>query len=196
MTASLATSWRWITDLFWLSLAHENDAERAVGAALDIVAAVARLETTARQQLTARIGVSTGLVVVGDLWATERRKVKLRSATRRTLLLACKLWPIPGQSRSPPARAGSRPGTSNTAISGGSAQGLGGTGRGLAGAGPSAVESRFEAEHGINLAAAARPPRGNRTTFASLAESGARRRLRGVADRRARHRQVTHRFDV
>src|SRR5262249_49732004 len=58
--------------------AHEDDAERAVRAALDIVAAVGRLDTPAipgtpalggrsRGQLPARIGIATGLVVVGDL---------------------------------------------------------------------------------------------------------------------------------
>ena len=47
--------------------AHEDDAERTVRAALDIVAAVAGLETRAAQPLAVRIGIATGLVVVGDL---------------------------------------------------------------------------------------------------------------------------------
>ena len=47
--------------------AHEDDAERTVRAALDIVAAVARLETRASQPLAVRIGIATGLVVVGDM---------------------------------------------------------------------------------------------------------------------------------
>ena len=47
--------------------AHEDDAERTVWAALDIIAAVARLETRAGQPLAVRIGIATGLVVVGDL---------------------------------------------------------------------------------------------------------------------------------
>ncbi len=47
--------------------AHEDDAERTVRAALDIVAAVARLETPAGEPLSVRIGIATGLVVVGDL---------------------------------------------------------------------------------------------------------------------------------
>ena len=47
--------------------AHEDDAERTVRAALDIVAAVARLETRATEPLAVRIGIATGLVVVGDL---------------------------------------------------------------------------------------------------------------------------------
>ncbi len=46
--------------------AHEDDAERTVRAALDIVAAVARLETRAAEPLAVRIGIATGIVVVGD----------------------------------------------------------------------------------------------------------------------------------
>jgi class 3 adenylate cyclase/predicted ATPase len=46
--------------------AHEDDAERTVRAGLDIVAAVARLETRAAEPLAVRIGIATGLVVVGD----------------------------------------------------------------------------------------------------------------------------------
>src|SRR5215831_2463199 len=47
--------------------AHEDDAERTVRAALDIAAAVAGLETHAAEPLAVRIGIATGLVVVGDL---------------------------------------------------------------------------------------------------------------------------------
>ena len=45
--------------------AHEDDAERTVRAALDIAAAVARLNTPAEEPLSVRIGIATGLVVVG-----------------------------------------------------------------------------------------------------------------------------------
>ena len=47
--------------------AHEDDAARAVHAGLEIADAVAGLQTRARQTLSVRIGVATGLVVVGDL---------------------------------------------------------------------------------------------------------------------------------
>jgi class 3 adenylate cyclase len=45
--------------------AHEDDAERTVRAALEIAAAVARLETHAAEPLAVRIGIASGLVVVG-----------------------------------------------------------------------------------------------------------------------------------
>jgi class 3 adenylate cyclase/tetratricopeptide (TPR) repeat protein len=47
--------------------AHEDDAERAVRAGLEIADIVRTLKTSARDQLHVRIGVATGLVVVGDL---------------------------------------------------------------------------------------------------------------------------------
>jgi class 3 adenylate cyclase/predicted ATPase len=52
---------------FGYPVAHEDDAERTVRAGLDIIAAVARLETRAAEPLAVRIGIATGLVVVGDL---------------------------------------------------------------------------------------------------------------------------------
>ena len=45
--------------------AHEDDAERAVRAGLELVAAVGGLKTHA--PLQTRVGIATGLVVVGDL---------------------------------------------------------------------------------------------------------------------------------
>jgi class 3 adenylate cyclase len=50
---------------FGFPRAHEDDAERAVRAGLDIVAAVERLR--APEPLKVRVGIATGLVVVGDL---------------------------------------------------------------------------------------------------------------------------------
>jgi class 3 adenylate cyclase len=45
--------------------AHEDDAERAVRAGLELIAAVVALKTPA--SLQTRVGIATGLVVVGDL---------------------------------------------------------------------------------------------------------------------------------
>ena len=45
--------------------AHEDDAERAVRAGLAVIEAVGRLPTP--QDLSVRLGIATGLAVVGDL---------------------------------------------------------------------------------------------------------------------------------
>src|SRR5262249_31779372 len=45
--------------------AQEDDAERAVRAALEVIDAVTRLES--RAALQTRVGIATGMVVVGDL---------------------------------------------------------------------------------------------------------------------------------
>jgi class 3 adenylate cyclase/predicted ATPase len=50
---------------FGYPAAHEDDAERAVRAGLELVAAVGALKT--RASLQTRVGIATGLVVVGDL---------------------------------------------------------------------------------------------------------------------------------
>jgi class 3 adenylate cyclase len=50
--------------------AHEHDAERAVRAGLNLVEAVPKLATNAGSPLQIRIGIATGLVVVGDLIGT------------------------------------------------------------------------------------------------------------------------------
>jgi class 3 adenylate cyclase len=52
---------------FGYPYAHEDDAERAVRAGLDIVAGLAALPASAKSELAVRIGIATGLVVVGDL---------------------------------------------------------------------------------------------------------------------------------
>src|SRR4051794_37379301 len=52
---------------FGFPRAHEDDAERAVRAGLAVAEAVARLATPAGEPLAARVGIATGLVVVGDL---------------------------------------------------------------------------------------------------------------------------------
>jgi predicted ATPase/class 3 adenylate cyclase len=47
--------------------AHEDDAENAVRASLDLVSAVAKLDAGDGTPLHVRVGIATGLVVVGDL---------------------------------------------------------------------------------------------------------------------------------
>src|SRR5215469_10652321 len=53
--------------------AHEDDAERAVDAGLELIAAVIALKTQAALQ--ARVGIATGLVVVGDLMTGHERGI-------------------------------------------------------------------------------------------------------------------------
>jgi class 3 adenylate cyclase len=47
--------------------AHEDDAEQATRAGLELVDAVANLQTDIGAELQVRIGIATGMVVVGDL---------------------------------------------------------------------------------------------------------------------------------
>jgi class 3 adenylate cyclase len=61
---------------FGFPRAHEEDAERAVRAGLDITAVVAKLETRANEDLKVRVGIATGIVVVGDLvgWGSAQEQ--------------------------------------------------------------------------------------------------------------------------
>ncbi len=52
---------------FGFPRAHEDDAARAIHAGLEIAEVVATLQTRAREKLAVRVGIATGLVVVGDL---------------------------------------------------------------------------------------------------------------------------------
>src|SRR5215813_11996172 len=51
--------------------AHEHDAERAVRSGLALVEAVPKLKTAAGSPLQVRVGIATGIVVVGDLIEAE-----------------------------------------------------------------------------------------------------------------------------
>ena len=56
-----------VLSYFGYPQAHEHDAERAVRAGLAIVEAAPKLDTAAGGPLHVRIGIATGIVVVGDL---------------------------------------------------------------------------------------------------------------------------------
>jgi class 3 adenylate cyclase len=51
--------------------AHEDDAERAVKSALEAITSASKLAARGGQELGMRIGIATGLVVVGDLIGNE-----------------------------------------------------------------------------------------------------------------------------
>src|SRR5262245_59601854 len=70
--------------------AHEDDAERAVRAGLELVAAVAGIEM--RPPLQARVGIATGLVVVGDMIGSG--EAQERSIVGETPNLAARLQGI------------------------------------------------------------------------------------------------------
>jgi class 3 adenylate cyclase/predicted ATPase len=77
---------------FGYPFAHEDDAERSVRAGLDIIAAVAQLETRAREPLAVRIGIASGLVVVGDL--SREGALRERAVVGETPNLAARLQEI------------------------------------------------------------------------------------------------------
>ena len=68
--------------------AHEDDAERAVRAGLDLLTAMGALKTHA--PLQTRVGIATGLVVVGDLIGSALLRNKQSLARRRTSPHACR----------------------------------------------------------------------------------------------------------
>src|SRR5262249_884747 len=126
--------------------------ERTVRAALDIIAAVAQLETRAGEPLAVRVGIATGLVVVGDL--SREGTLRERAVVGETPNLAARLQAL------------AEPGTIVVAASTrrllGDVVGVGGLGRhevkGIAEPaaawaveGVSASESRFEAVRAAGL---------------------------------------------
>ena len=54
---------------FGFPVAHENDAERAVRAALSITENITSIMLPGQRQIAVRLGIATGLVVVGDLFS-------------------------------------------------------------------------------------------------------------------------------
>jgi len=68
---------------FGYTQAHEDDAERAVRAGLELVSAVGALKTHAALQT--RVGIATVLVVVGDLIGSGASQEQAIKARRRTL---------------------------------------------------------------------------------------------------------------
>ena len=60
---------------FCYPIATENDPERAVRAALEIVRGIGQLETPAGTALDVHIGIATGRVIVGDLFAGGQQDI-------------------------------------------------------------------------------------------------------------------------
>jgi class 3 adenylate cyclase len=133
---------------------HEDDAERAVRAGLDIISAVARLETRASEPLKVRAGIATGLVVVGDLIGSG--EAQERGILGETPNLAARLQGIAEPNRVVVAESTRRLlGTlfELEDLGSHSLKGLAGPVRAWAAIRPSTVEGRFEALHGQGLTA-------------------------------------------
>jgi predicted ATPase/class 3 adenylate cyclase len=132
--------------------AHEDDAERAVRAGLALVEAVGKLRS--QEPLQVRIGVATGLVVVGDLVGSG--EAQERGVVGETPNLAARLQAM-AEPNTVVIAAGTRRllgslfelgdlGTVNL-------KGIAGPARAWAALRASSVESRFEALHTTDLTA-------------------------------------------
>ena len=60
--------------LFGYPAAHEHDAEQAVRAGLELCAAVRTPRPGAEVPMRCRVGIATGMVIVGDLVAVDERR--------------------------------------------------------------------------------------------------------------------------
>jgi class 3 adenylate cyclase/tetratricopeptide (TPR) repeat protein len=126
--------------------AHEDDAERAVRAGLELTAAVTGLKTLA--SLKARVGIATGLVVVGDLIGSG--DAQERGIVGETPNLAARLQGIAEPNMVVIAESTRRL-LGNLFelqdLGAGNLKGIAGPARAWAALRASSVESRFEALH-------------------------------------------------
>ena len=134
--------------------AHEQDPEHAVEAGLAVVRSVPELTTPAGSPLHVRVGIATGLVVVGDLMGSGESEE--RGVVGATPHLAARLQGI-AEPDSVVISDGTRRllGSLYDMKDLGAVElkGIAGPTRAWAVLGPSSVESRFEALRGTKLAA-------------------------------------------
>jgi predicted ATPase/class 3 adenylate cyclase len=140
---------------FGYPLAHEHDAEGAVRAGLAMVEAVPKLETAiAETSLKVRVGIATGLVVVGDLIGSG--EAQERGIVGATPNLAARLQAIAEPNTVVIAEA-TRRFLGNLFelqdLGAKDLKGISGSVRAWAALRPSSVESRFEALHEAGLTA-------------------------------------------
>jgi class 3 adenylate cyclase len=130
--------------------AHEDDAERAVRAGLELVAAVGDLKTHA--PLQTRVGIATGLVVVGDLIGSGASQEQ--AIVGETPNLAARLQGI-AEPKSVVIAESTRRLVGNLFeledLGAQALKGIAGPVRAWAVLRPSSVESRFEAMHASGL---------------------------------------------
>ena len=134
--------------------AHEHDAERAVQAGLAIVEAAPKLVTAAGSPLHVRVGIATGLVVVGDLFGSG--EAQERGVVGDTPNLAARLQAIAEPDMVVIAE-GTRRLLGNLFelqdLGAKNLKGIAGPARAWAALRPSSAESRFEALHASGLTA-------------------------------------------
>jgi class 3 adenylate cyclase/tetratricopeptide (TPR) repeat protein len=130
--------------------AHEDDAERAVRAGLELVAAVGALKTHA--PLQTRVGIATGLVVVGDLIGSGASQEQ--AIVGETPNLAARLQGV-AEPNSVVIAESTRKLVGNLFelddLGAQDLKGISGPVRAWAALRPSSVESRFEAMHASGL---------------------------------------------
>jgi class 3 adenylate cyclase len=130
--------------------AHEDDAERAVRAGLELVAAVGALKTHA--PLQTRVGIATGLVVVGDLIGSG--EARERGIVGETPNLAARLQGI-AEPNAVVIAEGTRKLVGNLFeledLGAQDLKGITGSVRAWTALRPASVESRFEALHSSGL---------------------------------------------
>jgi class 3 adenylate cyclase/predicted ATPase len=137
---------------FGYPAAHEDDAERAVRAGLELTGAVSALKT--RASLQTRVGIATGLVVVGDLIGSG--EAQERGIVGETPNLAARLQGI-AEPNTVVIAEGTRRLLGNLFelkdLGGRDLKGVAGPMRAWLALRPSTVESRFEALHASGLTA-------------------------------------------
>ena len=137
---------------FGYPLAHEHDAERAVRAGLAIVEAAPTLATVAGAPLHVRVGIATGLVVVGDLVGSG--EAQERGIVGETPNLAARLQAV-AEPNSVVIAEGTRKLLGNLFeledLGPHDLKGIGGPVRAWMALRPASVESRFEALHASGI---------------------------------------------
>ena len=139
--------------------AHEHDAERAVRAGLAIVEAAPKLDTFAGAPLHVRVGIATGIVVVGDLLGSG--EAQERGVVGDTPNLAARLQSIAAarqrRDRRGHPQAHSATCSSCATLDRRMLKGVAGPTRAFAALRENAQESRFEALHAAGLTALVGP---------------------------------------
>ena len=169
--------------------AHEDDAERAVRAGLELVAAVCGLKTPV--PLQTRVGIATGLVVVGDLIGSG--EAQEHGIVGETPNLAARLQGIAEPNTVVIAESTRRLLGNLFELEDLGAKGPQGHRRTGAGLGGIAAEFRGKPLRGAARERPDRPCRAGRRTriaAAALVEGKERRRSSGVALWRGRYRQI------